>query len=159
MKLALIAAIGRNRVIGKDGKLPWHISEDMKRFKQLTTGHTVLMGRKTFESIGRLLPERRNVVVSSHPVQGVETHPSIPEALHALENEDIVFVIGGGQMYSQLLDRADLLYLTLIDKPVEGDTFFPPYTHLLGTQFRETNREECNGYTFVDYERCVQKRS
>jgi dihydrofolate reductase len=153
VKLALIAAIGRNRGIGRDGKLPWHISEDLKRFKQLTTGHAVLMGRKTFESLGRSLPNRRNVVLSSHPIPGVETYGSIPEALQALAGLDTVFVIGGGHVYAALLERADRLHLTLVDREVEADTFFPPYEHLLGLQFRLTNAEDHSGFAFVDYER------
>ncbi len=153
MKLAFIVAIARNRVIGKGGTLPWHISEDLKRFKRLTTGHTVLMGRKTFESIGRPLPNRRNVVISSTPHPGTETYRTVPEALAALKDQEKVFVIGGGQLYACLLDSADELYLTLVDKDVEGDTFFPPYEHLLATRFREAAREEHDGYAFVDYAR------
>ena len=153
MKLALIAAIGRNRGIGREGKLPWHISEDLKRFKQLTTGHAVVMGRKTFESLGRSLPNRRNVVLSSRPIPGVETYGSIPEALQALAGLDTVFVIGGGHVYTALLERADRLHLTLVDRDVEADTFFPPYEHFLAVHFRLTNAEEHPGFTFVDYER------
>jgi dihydrofolate reductase len=151
VKLALIVAIARNRVIGKGGKLPWHISEDLKRFKRLTTGHAVLMGRKTFESIGRSLPNRRNVVISATRQAGVETYRTIPEALEALKDQEKVFVIGGGQLYAYLLDFADELYLTLVDRDAEGDTFFPPYEHLLGSRFHEVGREEHEGFTFVDY--------
>ncbi len=151
MKLAVIVAIAHNRVIGKAGKLPWHISEDLKRFKRLTTGHTVLMGRKTFESLGRPLPNRRNVVISSTPQPGVETYRSVPEAFEALKDQEKVFVIGGGQLYACLLDSADEFYLTRVDQEVEGDTFFPPYEHLLETRFREVAREEHEGYAFVDY--------
>jgi dihydrofolate reductase len=153
VKLAIIVAIAHNRVIGKDGKLPWHISEDLKRFKRLTTGHAVLMGRKTFESIGRPLPNRRNVVISSTPRPGVETYRTVAEALEALKDQEKVFVIGGGQLYACLLDSVDELYLTLVDKNIEGDTFFPPYEQLLGTRFREVVREEHEGYRFVDYQR------
>ena len=85
MKLVLIAALTRRRVIGAGGRIPWHLSEDLKRFKRGTTGHTVLMGRKTFESIGKLLPNRRNVVLSSRPVPGVETYASLDEALASLK--------------------------------------------------------------------------
>jgi dihydrofolate reductase len=153
VKLAIIVAVARNRVIGKGGKLPWHISEDLKRFKRLTTGHAVLMGRRTFASIGRPLPNRRNVVISSSPQPEVETYPSVPEALKALKDEEKVFVIGGGQLYARLLDSVDELYLTLVDQDVEGDTFFPPYEHLLGSRFYEVAREEHEGYAFVDYAR------
>jgi len=151
VKLALIAAVSRNRVIGKDGKLPWHLPEDLKRFKRLTTGHTVLMGRKTFESLGKSLPNRRTIVLTSHPIRGVETFTSIPEALKALRNEEKVFVIGGGEIFSQLLDRADLLHLTIIDRVLDGDTYFPPYEHLVGSRFKETSREDHDGFAFVDF--------
>ncbi len=153
MKLALIAAIGKNRVIGKDGKLPWHISEDLKRFKRLTTGHTVLMGRKTFESITSSLPNRRRVVISSGSIHGIETYPSIDKALTALAGQEKVFVIGGGQVYAETLDLADELFLTLVDSEVDGDTFFPPYEYLLETKFRMTAEEKHGGYRFSDYER------
>jgi dihydrofolate reductase len=153
VKLSLIAAISRNRVIGKDGKLPWHISEDLKRFRRLTTGHTVLMGRKTFESLGRPLPNRRNVVLTSHSIAGIETFASLSEALEALKNEERVFIIGGGQIYAQLLEQADELYLTLVERDAPGDTLFPPYEHLITTRFRAVHREEHDGFTFVDYVR------
>ena len=153
MTLAIIAAVGHNRAIGRDGKLPWHIPEDMKRFKRLTTGNALLMGRGTWQSLGRPLPGRRNVVLSSSPVEGVETYASIDESLRALSSAEKVFVIGGGSVYAQLLDRADLLYLTLVDRDVEADTFFPPYEHLLGTLFREVAREHHTEFEFVDYVR------
>ena len=136
-----------------NGKLPWHISEDLKRFKRLTTGHTVLMGRKTFESIGKLLVNRRNVVISSRRIPNVEAYSSVESALHALADQERVFVIGGGQLYSQLLDRADELYLTFVEKEMSGDTFFPPYEHLIGRRFVLVNEEVHEGYSFADYVR------
>ena len=153
MKLAIIAAVGHRRAIGKDGKLPWHIPEDLKRFKRLTTGYPLLMGRRTWESLGRPLPGRRNVVLSSAPVPGIESYPSIEESLRALASAERVFVIGGGNVYAQLIDRADELYLTLVDRDVEADAFFPPYEHLLGTVFREAAREHRPEFEFVDYVR------
>lgn len=153
MKLAIIAAIGKNRVIGKDGKMPWHIPEDLKRFKRLTTGHTILMGRKTFESIAKPLPNRRNVVISSKPILNIETYPSIEEALAALEDQDKVFIIGGGQIYARLLERTDELYLTFVDKEVEGDAFFPPYEHLLNSEFTLVHKETLAGIAFLDFVR------
>ena len=153
MKLAIIAALDHRRAIGKDGKLPWHIPEDLKRFKRLTTGHAVLMGRRTWESLGRPLPGRRNVVLSSSPVPGIESYASIEESLRALASAERVFVIGGGTVYAQLIDRADELYLTLVDRNVEADAFFPPYEHLLGTVFREAARERHPEFEFVDYVR------
>jgi dihydrofolate reductase len=151
--LALIAAVSRNRVIGKDGKLPWHISEDLKRFKRITTGHTVLMGRKTFESLGKPLPNRRNVVLTSRTLPGVETYRSISEALDALAGEAKVFVIGGGELFTALLDRVDEFYFTIVDRDVDGDTYFPPFEDLLATRFTETHREVHDGFSFVDYAR------
>jgi dihydrofolate reductase len=151
--LAIIAALGHRRAIGKDGKLPWHIPEDLKRFKRLTTGHALLMGRRTWESLGRPLPGRRNVVLSSSPVPGIESYASIEESLRALASAERVFVIGGGNVYAQLIDRADELYLTLVDRNMEADAFFPPYEHLLGTVFREAARERHPEFEFVDYVR------
>ena len=153
MKLAIIAAIGNNRVIGKNGKLPWHISDDLKRFKRLTTGHTVLMGRKTFDSIGKPLSNRRNVVISSKPIANIESYVSIDEAMHALADQETVFVIGGARIYSQLLERADELYLTLVDTEVEGDAFFPLFEHLLNSRYKLVLEEAHDGYRFVDYRR------
>lgn len=155
MKLAIIAAVARNRVIGKEGRLPWHLPDDLKRFKRLTTGHAVLMGRKTWESLRKPLSGRRNVVVSSAAVHGVEWHANVAEALAALAGEGRVFVIGGGALYTQLLERADELYLTLVYRTVEGDVSFPPYEHLLGTMFIETSRESHGDFDFVDYVRRV----
>ncbi len=153
MKLAIIAAIGKNRVIGRDGKMPWHIPEDLQRFKQLTSGGIVLMGRKTFETIGKPLPNRRNVVVSSTPIPGVETYSSIENALNVLANEGRVFIIGGGQIFAHFLGRADELFLTLVDAAPEGDTFFPLYEELLATRFHSTHTEQHAGFTFADYVR------
>ncbi len=153
MKLIIIAALSRNRVIGKDGKIPWHISQDLKRFKQITTGHAVLMGRKSYESIGKPLSNRRNVVVTSKQIPDVETYKSINEALAALKTEEMVFVIGGGKIFAQLLEKVNEMRLTHVDKVVEGDVFFPEYEHLLGKVFREKAREAHDGYAFVDYVR------
>lgn len=153
MKLAIIAALSRNRVIGKEGKLPWHVSEDLKRFKRLTTGHPVLMGRKTYEVLGRPLPNRRNVVLTSKQIPGVETYRAIPEALKALEDQDLVFITGGGEIYSQLLERADIWYLTIVEGEFDGDTFFPPYEHLVGSTFKLVKRETHEQCSFLDYEK------
>lgn len=153
MKLAIIAAIARNRAIGKDNTLPWHISEDLQRFKRLTTGHTVLMGRKTYDSIGKPLSGRRNVVVSRSPLKRVETYTSLDAALGALADQERVFVIGGGEVYAQVLERADELFLTIVDREVDADTFFPPFEHLLGKVFQLVNRELRDGYSFEEYTR------
>ncbi len=159
MKLAIIAAIAKNRVIGNDGKLPWHISEDLRRFKKLTTGHVVLMGRKTYESLERPLPNRRNVVLTARSIPEVETFRTLATALKALKDEEVVFVIGGGTVFSQTLELADELFLTLVDQEVEGDAFFPPYEHLLRTSFHLIAREEHNGFAFLNYSRIPTARS
>jgi dihydrofolate reductase len=136
VKLAIIAAIGKNRVIGKGGRLPWHISEDLKRFKRLTTGHAILMGRKTWESLSRPLPNRRNIVITSTLIEGVECYPTINAALDALKALEKVFVIGGAQIYAALFDRADELYLTFVDQEVEGDAYFPRFEDIIERHFK-----------------------
>lgn len=163
-EIVLIAALAEeNRVIGRDGALPWHIPEDMKRFKRITTGHAVLMGRRTFESVvdrlGRPLPDRRNVVLTSrgelpgHPE--VEAYASVEEALRALEDEEVVYVTGGETVYRRLLPEADRLELTLVEGHREGDTFFPAWEHLVGGDdgFQVTSEEPRDGYRFVTLER------
>lgn len=156
MRIAIIAAIARNRVIGSKGRLPWRIPEDLARFRRLTTGHALLMGRHTHEAIGRALPGRRNVVLSASPIPGVETHSALDRALAALGGEELVFVIGGASLFEALLPSADLLHLTLVDASPEGDVFFPPYEHLLGTAFRRTAVERHEGFRFEDYTRIPQ---
>lgn len=151
MKLIIIAAIARNRVIGKNGKLPWHIPEDIARFKQLTIGHTVIMGRKTFDSLDNPLPHRTNIVITSRVINGVKSYPSLNFALQALKNEKEVFVIGGGRVYTDALKLADELRLTLLDRDVDGDTYFPPYQEILKRNFRLIKEERGVGVTFVHY--------
>jgi dihydrofolate reductase len=153
MKLILIAALTGNRVIGKDGAVPWDIPEDMQRFKKLTLGHVVLMGRRTYETLSSPLTGRRNVVITTSRLQGVETYPTIGEALRALENEGEVYVIGGGEVFAQLLTSADELRLTIVDRETDGDTYFPPYEHLIGSLFRLASRERHDGFSFVHYVR------
>lgn len=154
MKLAIIAAMDRNRVIGRDGKLPWHLPEDLQRFKRLTTGHTVLMGRRTFASIGRVLPDRRTIVITSQIIPRVETFTSLNEALSILANEDLVFAIGGASIFSSLLAKADQLFLTIVRKEYEGDTFFPEYEEIAGKEFSLVNSQQSDHCTFLDLVRC-----
>jgi dihydrofolate reductase len=149
--LSLIAAVARNRGIGYKGELPWKLPEDMRRFKQITTGNAVLMGRKTFEALGKPLPHRRNVVLTHREIPGVETYASVAAALAALANERRVFVIGGGEVYGQFLDSADELFLTHVHRDVVADAFFPPFEHLIGTRFREVFRDDREEFSFVDY--------
>jgi dihydrofolate reductase len=153
MKLIIIAAIARNRVIGKNGKLPWHIPEDLARFKQLTTGHTVIMGRRTFDSLDRPFPNRLNIVITSNVLNGVTSYPSLDFALQALSNKTEVFVIGGGRLFTEALKRADELRLTIVDREVDGDTYFPPYEEYVRKNFRLVHQEFNTGFSFVDYVR------
>jgi dihydrofolate reductase len=153
LKLIAIAAVSLNRVIGRNGKVPWDIPEDLRRFMNLTSGHTVLMGRKSFESLGKPLPNRRNVVLSSRTIQGIETYPSIDEALSGLDNEVKVFVIGGGEIFAQMMDRVDMLQITLVERVVEGDTYFPPYEQIVRSEFDLVNEERHAGFRYLDYAR------
>ncbi|MBI5463478.1 MAG: dihydrofolate reductase [Ignavibacteriales bacterium] len=158
MNLILIAALSRNRVIGNAGRVPWDIPEDLQRFKQLTMGHAVLMGRRTYESLGTPLKERRTVVLTSQAtsgqaLQGIETYSSIPQAIEALSPEEKLFVIGGGEVFRQMLESVDEWKLTHVEREVEGDTFFPPYEHLIGKKFFLTCEEQHEGFTFRDYVR------
>ncbi len=127
-KIVLIAAIDRNRAIGRGGALPWHLPDDLKRFRALTLGKTVLMGRKTFESIGRPLPNRCNLVLTQNPSFRAEEVEVVPSLEEALQSEGELWVIGGGEVYRQTLPLATHLYLTLVETEVPGaDAFFPPW--------------------------------
>jgi len=153
MNLIIIAALTRDRVIGRNRTVPWDIPEDMQRFRRLTTGHPVLMGRGTYETLSSPLTDRRNVVLTSRNIAGVETYPTIAQALEQLEGSGDVYVIGGGQVFAQLIDSAAQLRLTVVQKKIIGDTFFPPYEHLVGTVFRLATKEQHDGFAFEDYVR------
>lgn len=161
-ELVIVAAVAEeNRVIGTDRDLPWHIPEDLQHFKELTTGHPLLMGRRTFESVvhqfGGPLPNRRMVVLTTNgpfsDYPDIETYPSIEDAMDALTDEPRVFIGGGATIYEQFLPKADRLELTLIDGHYEGDTYFPRFEHLIGSVFEETSVDEHDGFRFVTYER------
>jgi len=128
MAIRAIAAMSLNRVIGKDGKIPWHIPEDFKWFKRATSGQAVLMGRKTYESLGRPLPNRRNLVVTRRENlgEGVEIVRDL-ESFRPGDYPCDIWVIGGAEIYRQMLDRCEELYLSIIPRTVEGDTFFPEF--------------------------------
>ncbi len=153
MKLIAIAAVSLNRVIGKNGHVPWDIPDDLHRFMRLTVGHTVLMGRKSYESLGKPLPKRRNVVLTSKTIAGVETYPSIDAALEAVRSDEKVFVIGGGDIFRQMLHLVDMIQLTLVERVVEGDTFFPPYEDFVGSEFSVQFEEQHEGFKYLDYVR------
>jgi dihydrofolate reductase len=143
-----IAAMSENRVIGADGKIPWHVSEDMKFFKRTTLGHIVLMGRKTYESMGRPLPGRENWVVSrSGEIPGVRMIRDLAEISEPTDGRTL-FVIGGSQIYEQLLPRCAELLLTLIKREAEGDAFFPPFENLFSNfeKILETEEMEVRRY-------------
>ena len=130
MRIAMIAAMTNNRVIGKDNKMPWHLPEDLKHFKAMTLGKPVVMGRKTFESIGRPLPGRHNIVITrqaDYQPDGVSCVNSFEAAKELVKDCDELVVIGGGQLYKEILPVADTLYLTFIELTVDGDTFFPEW--------------------------------
>jgi dihydrofolate reductase len=156
--IALIAAVARNGTIGRDNALLVRLPEDLKRFKRLTLGHPVIMGRKTYESIGRPLPGRRNIVVTRNTawqVDGIETAPSLDDALQRVIDAPQVFVIGGGEIYAQALPRADVLELTELERDFDGDVTFPAWPR---EQFKEIAREthqapEGWAYHFVTYQR------
>ncbi len=154
MRVVIIAAVARNGVIGVGGDLPWRISEDLARFKRLTMGNALVMGRRTFESIGHPLPGRTNIVLTRRDrwsSEGVSVATSLEEAL-ALAAEDglDVYVAGGAEVYETALDLADTLELTEVDAEPEGDTWFPDVDW---SQWREVARETHPGFSFVTYER------
>jgi dihydrofolate reductase len=159
--LSLIAAVARNGGIGRDNALLVRLSEDLAHFKRTTLGHPVVMGRRTWESIGRALPGRRNVVVTRDPAfvaPGAETAPSLEAALERLGGAERVFVIGGAALYAAALPRADELVLTEIDADLEADVFFPQWNR---AEFRQTSREPHRSvdglpYTIVHYKRVAQ---
>jgi dihydrofolate reductase len=139
-RISLIVAMAKNRVIGKDNQMPWHLPADFAYFKKVTLGHPVIMGRKTFESIGRPLQGRRNIVVSRNPAfqaDGIEVVTSLHEALTKCERDD-VFVIGGAALYTEAIPRVSRIFLTEVDASPDGETFFP---QLDPDQWRETSRE------------------
>ncbi len=160
MILSLIAAMSENRVIGQDGALPWRLPLDMRHFKDLTTGHTVIMGRKTFETLPAALPNRRNIVMtrdaSYHP-DGAEVARSLDDALQRAAGDDEVFVAGGGEVYRLALPRADRLYLTFVHISVDGDTHFPPFDdrqwRLVRDERHEPDDRHAHAFSFRTYER------
>lgn len=129
MKVSVIVAVAENGVIGDKNSLLWHISEDLRNFKRVTSGHPVIMGRKTFESLGRPLPNRTNVVITRQniTIEGCEVAHSLDEALAMFPSDEELFVIGGAQIYAEALPRADRFYLTRVHHPYEGDTSFPAW--------------------------------
>ncbi|HEY6075798.1 MAG TPA: dihydrofolate reductase [Gaiella sp.] len=156
MTVTILAAVGRNGVIGVDGGLPWHLPDELQLFKELTLGHVLVMGRRTYESVGRPLPGRTTVVVTRRPdweAVGALRAGSVEEALTtASEIDDQVFVVGGAQVYAEALPAADRLALTFVDAEPEGDTMFPDVDW---SHWREVARRDGQGWEHVTYERGV----
>jgi dihydrofolate reductase len=156
--ISIITALARNGVIGLDNTLPWHLPEDLKRFRALTMGHHIIMGRKTFESLGRLLPGRTTVIVSRNPgyvAEGAVVAFSLQQAIAACGNDPEIFVIGGAELYREALSRADRLYLTEIDAEFNGDAFFPDFDRSV---WRETLREKHVSESGLSYSYVILNR-
>lgn len=158
MKISLIAAISGKGALGKDNKLLFHIPEDLKRFKKLTSGHPIIMGRKTFESIGRPLPNRTNIIVTrdmSYKAASCIVSHSLEEAFSIARSGDTdeIFIIGGGQIYSQAIKIADKLYLTVVEGEYEADTFFPEYSQFKKIVFEQSGETNGYKYRFLDLEK------
>ncbi len=155
MTLAAIVAHDPQLVIGKNGELPWHYSEDLKYFKKTTMEHPLIMGRVVFEELDeKPLPGRENIVLSrSKTYDHVPTFASLEDALDYVKDEDIVFLIGGGEIFRQFMFRIDKLYVTEIHQSYDGDTFFPEYRDKIGTVWKEVKREDKADLSFVVYER------
>ena len=160
MKLSLIVAMATNHTIGINNQMPWHLSADLKKFKQITMGHPIIMGRKTFESIGQPLPGRQNIIISrnsGYKQEGCLVFNNLDSALQSCAEIDEVFVIGGATLYEATLTRADRLYITEIQQAFDGDTWFPD---IKKEQWREVAREDIAddssvnfSYSFIVYER------
>lgn len=161
-ELIIIAALSeKDRLIGRGDQLPWHLPDDLRRFKRLTLGYPLLIGRKTFEAIlsqfGRPLPGRRHIVLTRSPEK--VTHPvaecfgSLPEALDALKDETKVYIAGGGEIYSATIELADWLELTLVEGDYKGDAYFPEWEHLVGSAFQLVETVPGDGYRFETYKR------
>lgn len=156
--LSIIAVIGRNRELGKDNKLLWHVPGDLPRFKQITTGHPVIMGKNTFLSLDKPLSNRTNIVVSNSlaPNEQITVVSSITEALTTAEtapgNEEI-FIIGGGTLYRQTIDIADRLYLTIVNSTASADTFFPEYNQFTAVLFQELHQAKAFTFQYLTLER------
>ena len=163
MKLSMIAALSTNNVIGRDNQVPWRLSTDLKRFKALTMGHHLIMGRKTYESVGRPLPGRINVVITRQPdyaPEGVTVLHSLEEAIRVAEQagDAEAFIAGGAEIYAQAMHRADRMYLTRVHAEVEGDTWFPDFDDV--SEWRLTDSEHFDAddkndfpFSFLTYDR------
>ncbi len=158
--ISIIGAIGQNNALGKDNQLIWHLPADLKRFKKVTTGHHVIMGRKTFESLGKPLPNRTTIIISrdkNYHADGCITVNSLTEAIKAAQNDDNPYILGGAEIYKQSMDIADVLDLTFVHQAFEADVYFPEIDKNIWKEtFREDHfKDERNkfDFSFVKYER------
>ena len=159
-KISIIVAMSENSVIGYKNALPWHISEDLKNFKKITINHSVIMGRKTFESIGKPLKDRRNIVISRDKtllIDGVEVVNSLDKAISIVDDSSEIFIIGGEQIYTISLPMATHLYVTKVNGEYKGDAFFPDY---IQDEWKEIAREDLISesslnFSFLKYERII----
>jgi dihydrofolate reductase (trimethoprim resistance protein) len=154
--ISIIVAVTKNNVIGNNGIMPWKIKGEQRRFKELTTGHTIIVGRKTFQAEGKPLPNRKTIIISKTrniECENCVTVKSLKEALELAKDEKEIFIAGGGEIYRQVLSRTDRIYLTIIDKVIEGDVYFPEINE---DEFVKTYEERIEGeipYTYYTYER------
>lgn len=151
--LSIIVALAKNNVIGKDNKLIWHLSDDLKRFKKLTTGHTIIMGRKTFESLGRVLPNRKHIVLTNNPNmkiedENVEVISDIKLLDSYINSKEENFIIGGASIYSLLMPYASKMYITRIDEEFEGDIYFPQIDTKMWQEVEREIKNEKNPYNY-----------
>ncbi len=162
MKIALVAAMANQNVIGLNNQMPWHMPADLAHFKKVTLGKPVIMGRKTYDSIGRLLPGRRNIIISRQTAPAGFTADwvdSVEAALALVADEPEVMIIGGAQLYRQMLARADRLYLTHIDLETTGDAFFPDYQSEPGWQVISTEQHQADGQNPYSYRFVLVEKS
>ncbi len=155
MTTALIVAMTKGRVIGKDNTMPWHLPEDLKLFKEKTSGHIIAMGRKTYESIGRPLPNRENFVItrSDIDIEGCRTFKSVNECIEAAKEYDkTLFFIGGGQIYAEVIDMVDELHLSFVKGEFDGDTYFPEIDF---SKWEETETKEFDQFTYKKYKKLI----
>ena len=159
MTISIIVAIAENYAIGKNNQLLWHMPHDLKHFKEITSGRTIVMGRKTYESVGKPLPNRRNIVVTRQDIEipGCEVVKSVDEGLSLCTGEDEVFIGGGAEIYRLAMDKTDRIYLTIIDHNFDADTFFPEIDY---NRWHEVSREDYEPdeknrypYSFITLER------
>ena len=158
--ISLILAIGKNNEIGFENKVPWDLPDDLKRFRDTTRGHTIIMGRKTYESIGRLLPDRKNIIITrnkSYKIEGASVVSSIEEAIQECEKEGEAFVIGGGEICKLALPYAEKMYLTHVDTILPADSFFPEFNitdwKIISQEFHPRDQKHNYEFTFKVYEK------